>query len=278
MNSPELEHKAKKLREKTNVERSIADNGILDTDASLMKLGDASIASSFTARKTTIDSVLIVLRQGRSTLVTTIQVFKILALNCLASAFSMSALYLHGLKQGDIQMTIAGLITAGLFFFLAQAKPVETLHFSNPPSSIFARSVMLSVLGQFLIHIISIGLLNTLDDSHSVESFNFSDQKFQPTFLNSIMFLFSLVMILNNFVMNYRGPPFTQRIQDNYGLWYSVIFIYFVIVVAVGGQFEPLNDLLQIGLFKDGQRIRILSTFLFDIVGTFFVESLCRTL
>jgi manganese-transporting P-type ATPase len=45
----------------------------------------------------------------------------VLALNCLVTAYMMSALYLRGLKQGDMQMTCSGLITAGLFFFLSQA-------------------------------------------------------------------------------------------------------------------------------------------------------------
>ena len=51
-----------------------------------------------------------------------IKVFKVLALNCLVSAYMMSALYLRGLKQGDMQMTFSGLITASLFFFLSQVR------------------------------------------------------------------------------------------------------------------------------------------------------------
>ena len=54
----------------------------------------------------------------------TIQIFKLLALNCLVSAYMMTALYLRGLKQGDFQMTANGIVTAGLFFFLSLAKPV----------------------------------------------------------------------------------------------------------------------------------------------------------
>ena len=50
------------------------------------------------------------------------KVFKVLALNCLVSAYMMSALYLRGLKQGDMQMTFSGLITASLFFFLSQVR------------------------------------------------------------------------------------------------------------------------------------------------------------
>ena len=45
-----------------------------EQDPTIVKLGDASIASPFTARRTSIDSVLSVMRQGRCTLVTTVQV------------------------------------------------------------------------------------------------------------------------------------------------------------------------------------------------------------
>lgn len=48
-----------------------------EEDPTIVKLGDASIASPFTARRTSIDSVLTVLRQGRCTLVTTIQVCRV---------------------------------------------------------------------------------------------------------------------------------------------------------------------------------------------------------
>jgi cation-transporting ATPase 13A1 len=54
--------------------RAITEIELQDSDPTLIKLGDASIASPFTARRTSIDVVLTVLRQGRCTLVTTIQV------------------------------------------------------------------------------------------------------------------------------------------------------------------------------------------------------------
>ena len=75
-----------------------------------------------------IDSLRIdVVCHGRSTLATTIQMYKILGINCLVSAYSLSALYLHGVKQGDQQATIFALIISFMFFFNSLSKPTKVL-------------------------------------------------------------------------------------------------------------------------------------------------------
>lgn len=53
--------------------------------------------------------------------------YKILSLNCLISAYTMSALYLDGVKMGDYQATTLGLGISVLFMMLSFGKPLKKL-------------------------------------------------------------------------------------------------------------------------------------------------------
>ena len=74
--------------------------------------GDASLAAPFTARSGGVAPCVDLVRQGRAALVASQQMFKILGLNCLCTAYVMSVQFLDGVKFGDTQMTCGGLITA----------------------------------------------------------------------------------------------------------------------------------------------------------------------
>jgi cation-transporting ATPase 13A1 len=128
----------------------------MDDEVPTIKFGDASVAAPFTSKISSVKSVCGIVRQGRATLVALTQMYKILALNSLTMAYSLSVLHLAGIKQGDWQATVAGMMLTVCFFGLAKSTALEKLSPERPQPNIFNFYLILSVLGQSAVHVASL--------------------------------------------------------------------------------------------------------------------------
>ena len=218
-----------------------------------VELGDASAASPFTSRTVSIKCCKDVVQQGRCTLVTMLQIYKILGINCLVNAMVLSKLFLHGVKQGDRQLTILGVAVAALFLFVTRGKPLPTLSPVRPPSSVLCAQALLSIVVQFAIHFAAI-MIATEVSLAFVDPFDPSmipDGPFNPNTLNTCTFIMNVLATINTFAVNYRGRPFMEDLWENKLLLRSLQVCYGVLFVCALEIFPPLNDLLQLAELPD---------------------------
>jgi cation-transporting ATPase 13A1 len=150
----QAQQKAASFAEKMTTGMMDAELG--DDEPPTLKLGDASVAAPFTSKLRDVIAIPNIIRQGRCTLVATIQMYKILALNCLISAYSLSVLYLEGIKFGDTQYTISGMLMSVCFLSISRARVVEGLSKERPQPNIFNIYIIGSILGQFAVHIVTL--------------------------------------------------------------------------------------------------------------------------
>ena len=187
-----------------------------EAEAPLVQPGDASMAAPFTAKEPSVRPCLDIIRQGRCTLVTTMQMFKILGLLSLSTAYSLSVLYLDGIKLGDMQATLAGVLTAGMFFFISNGQPLETISKERPHPRIFSMYMFTSLMGQFAIHMGF--LMHMQHTAHTImapEDRQEPGGEFKPNLVNTVCFLTNFAIQTMTFAVNYVGKPWTTSLSDN---------------------------------------------------------------
>ncbi|KAJ3512145.1 hypothetical protein NMY22_g15418 [Coprinellus aureogranulatus] len=250
-----------------------------DEDVPKIKLGDASCAAPFTSKLSHVAAISHIIRQGRCTLVATIQMYKILALNCLITAYSLSVQYLDGIKFGDYQVTISGMLMSVCFLCISRAKPVEKLSRERPLGNIFNLYVLLSVLLQFALHIVTLVYITNL--SHFFEPVQGEidlDAKFAPSLLNTAIYLLGLSQQVSTFAINFQGRPFREGIRENSALWYGLVGASTVAVSGATDLIPELNRWLQIVEMTDYFKIRLTLAMAIDFVGCWAVEKACKAL
>lgn len=244
-----------------------------DSEPPTIKLGDASVAAPFTSKLKNVTAIPNIIRQGRCTLVATIQMYKILALNCLISAYSLSVLYLDGIKFGDGQVTISGMLMSVCFLSLSRAKPVERLSKERPQPNIFNMYIIGSVLGQFAVHIVSliyisryVAVLEPKDENVDLEG------EFQPSLLNSAIYLLQLIQQISTFAINYQGRPFRESIRENKGMYYGLVGVACV-AFSCSTEFIPeVNEKLKLVPFTEGFKATMTVTMALDYVACYVIE------
>lgn len=249
-----------------------------EDQAPLVKLGDASIASPFTSRRMTIDSCASIIRQGRCTLATTLQMYQILALNCLISAYSLSVLYLEGVVISDRQMMITGLLMAIAFFMVSRSKPLRKLSPERPASTVFAPELFVSLLGQFAVHVASLIVCTSLAKPYLPKGYSPTlDTDFTPSILNTVIFLLTISQQVSVFVLNYKGRPYMQGLTENKALLNSLVLMAAIVVVCTAEFSLDLNEAMELTPWPSRElQVNVGGVIFMDFVGSTVVDRLSK--
>ena len=220
----------------------------------MIKPGDASIAAPFTSRVPSVRAVVDLIRQGRCTLLSALMQQQIMMLESTIYAYTLSALSLHNARSSERQMMASSwlIMTAAVSF--SYASPVDKMHPLRPFRSLFHPAVIISVLGQAIIHIACMSLAvhwateamgpeklkevteffkrakakeidssELCDDDDYMCIFNaFWMSPFMPNLLNSVVFLVETGQMIAVYFANYKGRP-----------WMKGIIVFYVLLSSM---------------------------------------------
>lgn len=103
--------------------------------------------------------------------------------------------------------TRTGMFSAALFLFLSQTKPQENLSAQRPHASIFNMYVLLTILGQSLVHLIFLGLAVYGAKSHMEEGAELppKDADFEPNIINTVAYTVGMLIQVRRWFLHENG-------------------------------------------------------------------------
>ncbi|KNZ79452.1 Cation-transporting ATPase 4 [Termitomyces sp. J132] len=161
---------------------------------------------------------------------------------------------------------------------LSHVSAVEKLSRERPLGNIFNLYVLLSVLLQFALHIVSLVYITNLTHSYETRGPIDLEAKFEPSLLNTAIYLLGLSQQVSTFAINFQGRPFREGIRENSALWWGLVGASAVAFSGATDFMPELNRWLQIVEMKDSFKFQLTSMMVIDFVGCWVIEKICKRL
>ena len=154
---------------------------------------------------------------------------------------------------------------------------MEGLSKERPQPNIFNFYIIGSVLGQFAIHIVTlIYLSNYVQRTEPRKPDVDLDGDFEPSLLNSAVYLLQLIQQISTFAINYQGRPFREGIRENRSMYWGLVGVS-LIAFSCSTEFIPeINEKLKLVPFSTDFKITMTAVMIVDYVGCYVVEKVLK--
>lgn len=100
--------------------------------------------------------------------------------------------------------------------------------------------------------------------------------EFEPSLLNSAIYLLQLIQQISTFAINYQGRPFRESIRENKGMWYGLVLVAGV-AFSCATEFVPeINSKLKLVPFSTAFKVQLTSLMIVDYAGCWIVEQVFK--
>ncbi|EDK42410.1 conserved hypothetical protein [Lodderomyces elongisporus NRRL YB-4239] len=210
---------------------------------------EASVAAPFTSRVFEISCVLDVIKEGRSSLVTSFSCFKYMSLYSAIQFITITILYKSGTNLGDFQFLYIDLfLILPLAIFMSWSKPFPKLCVKRPTANLVSPKVLIPMLCNIVVLLafqIAIWLWVKTEPWY-IKPVPGTDDEVQSSD-NTVLFLFSNFQYILIAVVLTQGPPYREPIQKNVPFLINLVVatLLSASLFAINGD-SNVGDLMQL--------------------------------
>jgi cation-transporting ATPase 13A1 len=98
------------------------------------------------------------------------------------------------------------------------------------------------------------------------------EKEFEPSLLNSAIYLLQLIQQISTFAINYQGRPFRESIKENRGMYWGLVSVS-AVAFSCATEFIPeINEKLKLVPFTYEFKVMLTGMMLLDYVGCWVIE------
>ena len=98
------------------------------------------------------------------------------------------------------------------------------------------------------------------------------EKEFEPSLLNSAIYLLQLIQQISTFAINYQGRPFRESIRENKGMYWGLVSVS-AVAFSCATEFIPeINEKLKLVPFTSDFKFMITTVMAGDFIACYVIE------